>query len=185
MQYRSFRRTNISKLNFASGRTGRTAGPASSTLVKLSLNKFFWGKASRNKFFENLTTCFLPVTSQLRYKWPRLWKKAIMSGFHSCRDSIDKSECEGYIRLIFHTLDLFSSRLKALGYMSVKQSRGKGNENVSNVLPHYRWFSHKSANVYINVYFVSFTSHQMSRRVPETRMETRHNAWFTFLSRQH
>ncbi len=28
--------TNISKLNFASGRTGRTAGPAS-TLVKLSL----------------------------------------------------------------------------------------------------------------------------------------------------
>ncbi len=28
-------RTNISKLNFASGRTGRTTGPASSTLVKL------------------------------------------------------------------------------------------------------------------------------------------------------
>ncbi len=30
--------TNISKLNFASGRTDRTAGPASSTLVKLSLS---------------------------------------------------------------------------------------------------------------------------------------------------
>ncbi len=28
---------HISKLNFASGRTGRTAGPANSTLVKLSL----------------------------------------------------------------------------------------------------------------------------------------------------
>ncbi len=37
MQQRSFRRTNISKLNFASGRTGRTAGPVSSMLVKLSL----------------------------------------------------------------------------------------------------------------------------------------------------
>ncbi len=37
MQYRSFRRTYISKLNFGSGRTGRMAGPASSTLIKLSL----------------------------------------------------------------------------------------------------------------------------------------------------
>ncbi len=37
MQYSSFHRTNISKLNFASGRTSRTACPASSTLVKLSL----------------------------------------------------------------------------------------------------------------------------------------------------
>ncbi len=31
-------KTNISKLNFASGKTGRTAGLASSMLVKLSLN---------------------------------------------------------------------------------------------------------------------------------------------------
>ncbi len=38
MQWRSFQQTNISKLNFASIRAGRTAGPASSTLVKLSLN---------------------------------------------------------------------------------------------------------------------------------------------------
>ncbi len=37
MQYGFFRRTNISKLNFASVRTGRMAGPASSTLFKLSL----------------------------------------------------------------------------------------------------------------------------------------------------
>ncbi len=35
MQYGPFHRSNISKLNFASG---RTASPASSTLVKLSLN---------------------------------------------------------------------------------------------------------------------------------------------------
>ncbi len=56
-------------------------------------------------------------------------------------------ECEGYIRLVFHTLDLFSSCLEALGDMSVNQSRVKENENVSNVLPHYRWFSHASVNV--------------------------------------
>ncbi len=37
MQYESFRRTSISKLNFASDRTGRMAGPARSTLIKLSL----------------------------------------------------------------------------------------------------------------------------------------------------
>ncbi len=37
MQYGSFRKTSISKLNFASGRIGRMAGPAISTLVKLSL----------------------------------------------------------------------------------------------------------------------------------------------------
>ncbi len=40
MPCRFFCRTNISKLSFASGRTGRTAGPASSTLVKLSLISF-------------------------------------------------------------------------------------------------------------------------------------------------
>ncbi len=40
MQHGPFHRTNISKLNFTSGRTGRTAGPASSTLVKLSLKPF-------------------------------------------------------------------------------------------------------------------------------------------------
>ncbi len=40
MQYGSFCRTNISKLNFASAGTGRTAGPTSNTLVKLSLRTF-------------------------------------------------------------------------------------------------------------------------------------------------
>ncbi len=40
-----------------------------------------------------------------------------------------------YIRLIFHTLDLFSSRLEDLGDMLVNQSRVKDNKNVLNVLP--------------------------------------------------
>ncbi len=40
-------------------------------------------------------------------------------------------ECEGYILLIFHTLDLFSSRLKTLGDMLVNLSQVKGNMNVS------------------------------------------------------
>ncbi len=46
-----------------------------------------------------------------------------------------KREYEGYIRLIFHTLDLLSCRLEALKDMSVNQSRVKGNENVSNISP--------------------------------------------------
>ncbi len=69
-----------------------------------------------------------------------------------------EQQCEGYIRLVFHTFDLFSSCLEAPRDVSVNQSRVKGNENVSNVLPHYRQFSHESVNVYIRVYFVSFTS---------------------------
>ncbi len=52
-------------------------------------------------------------------------------------------ECEGCICLIFHTFDLLLSRLEALGDMSVNQSRVKGNEYVSNILPHYRWYSHE------------------------------------------
>ncbi len=59
MQYGFFRRTNVSKLNFASGRTGRTAGPASSTLVKLSL------KISK-EFFQN----FWKIFSQILGKTP-------------------------------------------------------------------------------------------------------------------
>ncbi len=53
-----------------------------------------------------------------------------------------KWECKWYICLVFHTLDLFSSRLEALGDMLVNQSRVKGND-VSNVLPNYRRFSHE------------------------------------------
>ncbi len=54
-------------------------------------------------------------------------------------------EFEWYIRLVFHTLDLFSSCPEALGDMSVNQSRVKGNEDISNVLPCYRQFSHESS----------------------------------------
>ncbi len=78
-----------------------------------------------------------------------------------------EQECEGYIHLVFLTLDMFSSCLEALGDMLVNQSRVKGNKNV---LPHYWQFSHESVNVYICAYFVSFTSRQKSWRVPETRM---------------
>ncbi len=77
-----------------------------------------------------------------------------------------KREYEGYIRLIFYILDLFSACLEALVDMRVKKSRVKGNENISNVLPCYRRFSHKSVNVYICAYFVSFTSCQKSRWYP-------------------
>ncbi len=96
--------------------------------------------------------------------------------YHACftfssrqQETTWEREREGYIRLVFQTLDLFSSHLEALGDMSVNQSRVKGNKNVSNVLPGY-WFSHDSVNVYIRAYFVSFTSRQKSWRVPETRM---------------
>ncbi len=47
-------------------------------------------------------------------------------------------ECEGYIRPIFHTLDQFSSRLEALGNMSVNQSQVKGNESVSTLSHSFR-----------------------------------------------
>ncbi len=63
-------------------------------------------------------------------------------------------ECEGYIRLLFHTLDLFSSHLESLRDMSINQSRVKGNKNAPNVLPLYRRFSQESVNVYIHAYFV-------------------------------
>ncbi len=39
--------------------------------------------------------------------------------------------CEGYINLVRHVFDLFLSYLKALGKISVIQSRVEGNENVS------------------------------------------------------
>ncbi len=55
-----------------------------------------------------------------------------MSGLHPPRDSMrQECECKGYICLVCHILNLFLYRLKALGKMSVSQSRIKGNENVS------------------------------------------------------
>ncbi len=56
--------------------------------------------------------------------------------------------------------------------MSVNQSRVKGNKNVWKVLLRYWRFSHESANVYIRAYFVSFTSHQKSRRVSKMKLDT-------------
>ncbi len=48
-------KTNISKLNFPSGRIGRTAGAASSTLVKLSLIRsiFLWMLVEHLSFAHN------------------------------------------------------------------------------------------------------------------------------------
>ncbi len=63
-----------------------------------------------------------------------------------------------HLPIFLTTIDLFLSRLEAFGDMSVNQSRAKGNENISNVLPRYRGFSHENVNVYIRAYFVSFTS---------------------------
>ncbi len=40
-------------------------------------------------------------------------------------------ECEGYIHLVCHILNLFLSCLEALGKVLVNQSRVKGNKNVS------------------------------------------------------
>ncbi len=51
-------RTNISKLNFASGRTGKTAGPASSTLVKLSLTVYPYTQILFSPKFQPATLCF-------------------------------------------------------------------------------------------------------------------------------
>ncbi len=67
-----------------------------------------------------------------------------MPGLHSHRDSMRQDENES-MKVTFvssSTLStcsrLVSSCLKALGDVLVNQSRVKGNENVSNVLPRYR-----------------------------------------------
>ncbi len=46
-------RTNISKLNFASGRTGKTAGPASNKLAKLSLKNNDYSEATMTQLAKN------------------------------------------------------------------------------------------------------------------------------------
>ncbi len=51
------------------------------------------------------------------------------------QEMIRERECEEYIRLVCHILNLLLSHLEALWNMSVNQSRVKGNENV---LPRYR-----------------------------------------------
>ncbi len=82
-----------------------------------------------------------------------------MPGLHYCQDSMrqDENKSVNGTFVSSHTLNLFSSRLEALRDMLVNQSRVEGNENVSNALPCYQRFSHKSVNVYICVYFISFT----------------------------
>ncbi len=62
----------------------------------------------------------------------------VMPGLHSHRDSMRQDENESAkgtftLRLVFHTLDLFSSHLEALGDILVNQSQVKENENVLNV----------------------------------------------------
>ncbi len=62
-----------------------------------------------------------------------------------------ESECEGYICLVCHILDLFLSHLEALGNMSVNQSRVKGNENVSNVSPRYQRYRDSILMQFLNI----------------------------------
>ncbi len=67
-----------------------------------------------------------------------------MPGLHSHWDSMRwdemrwERECEGYICLVCHILNLFLSRLEPFGNISVNQSWIKGNENVSNVSHWYQ-----------------------------------------------
>ncbi len=93
---------------------------------------------------------------------------SVMPGLHSRRDSTRQDENES-VKGTFVSSSILStcSHLEALGDMSVNQSQVKGNENVSNVLPRYRRFSHENVNAYIRVYFVSCTSRQKSRRGPD------------------
>ncbi len=60
---------------------------------------------------------------------------SVMSGLHSLIQHKRRQEwaCEGYIRLILHALDLFLSRLIALGKMSVNCTQSKD----TNISPHY------------------------------------------------
>ncbi len=63
----------------------------------------------------------------------------VIRGLHSHRNSTRQEwECEGYIRLVCHILNLFLSHLKAIENMSINQYSVKGCENVSNVSPRYR-----------------------------------------------
>ncbi len=81
---------------------------------------------------------FVKKLANIKYYYYTMWrvKISIMPGSHSRRDSTrQERECEGYICLVCHILDLFLSCLEALGNTFVNQSRVKGNENVS---PHCR-----------------------------------------------
>ncbi len=69
--------------------------------------------------------CGLFSTNQNTYK-------TIMPRLRFRWDSTRRErECEGYIRLVYHVLNMFLAHLEALGKMLVNQSRVKGNENVS------------------------------------------------------
>ncbi len=86
----------------------------------------------------------------------------IMPGLHPHQDNTRwERECEGYIRLVCHNLGLFLSCFEALENMLVNQSRVKGNENVSNVSPHYQryliTFSFSSSALYrLSLYWENF-----------------------------
>ncbi len=79
-------------------------------------------------------------------------------------------ECKRYIRLVFHTLNLFSSRLEALGDMSVNQSRVKRKWEcleclalLSMILAQKCEYLHSCVLHLVHIL-------PKSRRVPETRM---------------
>ncbi len=110
-----------------------------------------------NKAFE-----FSMIFSYYSYNIHNAWF-TFLSRQHETRL---ERECDGYIRVVFLTLDLFSSHLKALRDVSINQFQVKGNKNVSNVLSCYRWFSHESVNVYICAYFV-----HISPKISSTRDE--------------
>ncbi len=70
----------------------------------------------------------LPARDTSIFKKKYLYLFTFLSRQHETRQ---EWECEGYIRIVLHTLDVFLSHLEVLGKMSVNQSRVKRNENVS------------------------------------------------------
>ncbi len=82
------------------------------------------------KYFIFHATCFKQFVS-LACAAPYAW----FTFLSRQQETRWERDCEGYLRLVFHTLKQFSSHLEALGDMLVNQSQVKRNENVSNVLP--------------------------------------------------
>ncbi len=116
----------------------------------------------------------------------------LLPDLHSHRDNWER-ECERYICLVCHILDLFLSPLEALGNMLVNQSRVKWNENVS---PHYRRYCDYIFVQFLNIdcglslwrgnfFLASNCLVTFGSCTCLIVLAQKCNAWFTFLLRQH
>ncbi len=137
-------------------------------------HRWFCEKLDERNLPYHLLWHFVKIPIVWREQRNTRWEKWLARWFTKCH--LYTSHFSRFANIFSHSRQFADKCIVGFGKMSVKQFRVKRNEDVSTL-------SRSSCTrvwmcLFVRRYFVSFTSHWKSQRVPSTRVQTGHYRWY-------